>query len=150
MRNVRALSLLALLLMALGPLAAPALGAEEDFLYNPGTVSVIEMTLPQAGIEGLEDDPFKYQPGGTVVVTPTDGTPDGKGAFSKTFQNVEIKLKGQIGGSFEDIDHKAAFKLKFKKTEPFFGLRKLTLNNMTQDPSMIHESLAYAAFAAAG
>ena len=108
------------------------------------------MTLPQEGIEGLEAEPFEYQGGGTVVVTPTDGTPGGKGTPSKTFQNVEIKLKGKPQGSFEDLDHKAAFKLKFKKAEPFFGLRKLTLNNMTQDPSMIHESLAYTAFAAAG
>ena len=130
--------------------ATPALAAEGDFLYNPDTVNVIEMTLPQPGIEGLEDEPFEYQPGGTVVVTPTDGTPGGKGTPSKTFQNVEIKLKGQVLGSFQDLDHKAAFKLKFKKAEPFFGLRKLTLNNMAQDPSMIHESLAYTAFAAAG
>lgn len=146
----RGLSFLALSLVALGCLATPALGAQEDFLYDPGTVNVIEMTLPQAGIEGLEDKPLEYQAGGTVVVTPTDGIPGGRGTPSKTFQNVEIKLKGKALGSFEDLDHKAAFKLKFKKAEPFFGLRKLTLNNMTQDPSMVHESLAYTAFAAAG
>jgi hypothetical protein len=140
----------ACLLSLLGLGAAPALAAEEDFLYDPGTVNIIEMTLPQAGIEGLEDEPFEYQAGGTVVVTPTDGTPGGKGTPSKTFQNVEVKLKGKPQGSFESLAGKAAFKLKFKKAEPFFGLRKLTLNNMTQDPSMIHESLAYTAFAAAG
>ncbi|HYJ20550.1 MAG TPA: CotH kinase family protein [Solirubrobacterales bacterium] len=151
MKNVRTTALLvSLLLVVAGVGALPALAAEEDFLYNPGTVNTIELTLPQAGIEGLEDEPFEYQAGGTVVVTPTDGTPGGKGVPSKTFQNVEIKLKGKPQGSFEDLDHKAAFKLKFKKAEPFFGLRKLTLNNMTQDPSMIHESLAYTAFGAAG
>lgn len=151
MRVIRTLPLLlALSLLAVAPGAAPALAAEEDFLYDSGTVNMVEMTLPQPGIEGLEDEPFEYQGGGTMVVTPTDGTPGGKGAPSKTFQNVEIKLKGKPQGSFEDLGHKAAFKLKFKKAEPFFGLRKLTLNNMTQDPSMIHESLAYAAFKAAG
>jgi hypothetical protein len=151
MSNVRLLTLLtACLLSSLGLAATSALAAEGDFLYDSGTVNVLEMTLPQAGIEGLENDPFTYQKGGTVMVTPTDGTPGGKGTPSKTFQNVEIKLKGQLQGSFQDLGHKAAFKLKFKKTEPFFGLRKLTLNNMTQDPSMVHESLAYAAFGAAG
>ena len=30
------------------------------------------------------------------------------------------------------------------------GLRKMTLNNMVQDPSMVHETLAYASFRAAG
>jgi hypothetical protein len=150
-RNVRLTALLtALLLVAVGVAAAPTLAAEEDFLYDPATVNVIEMTLPPAGIVGLENEPFEYQAGGTVVVTPTDGSPGGAGPPSKTFENVEIKLKGKPLGSFEDLDHKAAFKLKFKKAEPFFGLRKLTLNNMTQDPSMIHESLAYTAFRAAG
>jgi hypothetical protein len=149
-RAIRTLPLLiALSLLAVGPGASRALAAEEDFLYDPGTVNVIEMTLPPAAIKGLEDEPFGYQGGGTVVVTPTDGTPGGKGTPSKTFQNVEIKLKGKPQGSFESLAGKAAFKLKFKKAEPFFGLRKLTLNNMTQDPSMIHESLAYTAFAAA-
>jgi hypothetical protein len=147
---LRAPLLLALALLALAAGPSAVLAAEEDFLYDPATVNVIEMTLPPAGIAGLEEEPFEYQAGGTVVVTPTDGSPGGAGAPSKTFENVEIKLKGKPLGSFEDLGHKAAFKLKFKKAEPFFGLRKLTLNNMTQDPSMIHESLAYTAFRAAG
>ena len=134
---------------AVGGAVSAALADEADFLYDPGTVNEIELTLPQAGVEGLEAEPFEYQPGGTVVVTPTDGTP-GTGTPSQSFQNVEIKLKGKPGGSFQGLDGKAAFKLKFKKAEPFFGLRKLTLNNMTQDPSQLHESLAYTAFAAAG
>ena len=131
-------------------LAAPALADEASFLYDPGTVNVIEMTLPQEGIEHLEHEPSVYQKGGTVIVTPSNGSPTGLGTPSKTFSNVEIKLKGQPGGSFQGLDGKAAFKLKFKKTELFYGLRKLTLNNMTQDPSMVHESLAYRAFGAAG
>ena len=32
----------------------------------------------------------------------------------------------------------------------FFGLKTLTLNNMVQDPSMIHELLAYKVFRSAG
>ena len=28
----------------------------------------------------------------------------------------------------------------------FFGLKNLTLNNMIQDPSMVHETFAYGAF----
>ena len=142
MRNTRTAALLiALLLVAAGVVAAPALGAEEDFLYDSGTVNAIEMTLPQAGIEGLEAEPFEYQPGGTVVVTPTDGTPGRQRSCPrKPSRTSKSNSRGSRRGSFEDLDHKAAFKLKFKKAEPFFGLRKLTLNNMTQDPSMIHES----------
>ncbi len=52
--------------------------------------------------------------------------------------------QGQCPRLLPDTDEKAAFKLKFKKTEPFLGaLRKMTLNNMVEDPSMIHETLAY-------
>ena len=47
---------------------------------------------------------------------------------------------------------KAAFKVKFDEyvdDQTFFGLEKLTLNNMVQDRSMIHETLAYELFRAA-
>lgn len=108
------------------------------------------MTLPDAAIEELKVEPREYVEGGEVVLKRSDGTPGGVGAPSQTFKGVEVKLKGQPGGSFEDLDGKAAFKLKFDKDELFFGVHKLTLNNMTQDPSMIHESLACTAFGAAG
>ena len=71
-----------------------------------------------------------------MVVTPTDGTPGGIGRRRKPSRTSKSNSR-EAAGSFEDIGRKAAFKLKFKKAEPFFGLRKLTLNNMTQDPSMI-------------
>ena len=48
---------------------------------------------------------------------------------------------------------KAAFKLKLAHTvkgQRFLGLKTLTLNNMVQDPSMVHELLAYEAFRAVG
>lgn len=52
-----------------------------------------------------------------------------------------MRLKGST--SFEDLDGKAAFKLKFPKDSrpSAFGLKKMTLNNMVQDPSMVHETL---------
>lgn len=138
----------------LGLLATPASAqaGEEDFLYDPATVNVVEMTLPDPAIVKLEEEPFAYQKGGTVSIAKTDGSPPpgGKGTPTVTCANAEIKLKGQLQGSFEDLAGKAAFKVKFKKTETCLGLRKLTLNNMTQDASMVHESLAYRAFAAAG
>ena len=57
---------------------------------------------------------------------------------------VEIRLKGNVRGSFRTLDGKAAFKLKFKQNRtPSSGCSKMTLNNMVEDPSMIHETLAY-------
>jgi hypothetical protein len=65
---------------------------------------------------------------------------------------VGIRLKGNVGGSFRPLKTgKAAFKIKcnFVKGEKCLGLKKMTLNNMVQDPSMLHETLAYASFRAA-
>ena len=65
--------------------------------------------------------------------------------------NIGIRLKGGAG-SFRPLSGKAAFKLKFDEFggPRFLGLKRLTLNNMVQDKSMIHEVLAYEAFRAAG
>lgn len=115
-------------------------------IYQPGTVAGIELALEPAAIAGLESAPDVYQPG-TFAFAP-DATPAGGGTYSAP-RKVEVKLKGHA--SFRSIkDGKAAFKLKFKAADAFFGLRKMTLNNMVEDPSMIHEVLSYAAFGAAG
>jgi hypothetical protein len=150
MRLLRSLLLASIALGLIGVSAASAFAAEEDFLYDPGTVNVIEIQLAPEQIKELEDEPREYVENGEVVLKRSDGTPAGIGAPSPTFKGVEVKLKGQPEGSFEDLGGKAAFKLKFKKKELFFGVRKLTLNNMTQDPSMVSESLAYTALGAAG
>jgi hypothetical protein len=132
-------------LLALLPATA---GADEaEALYDPGTVWVIDLQLPQTSVEALEAEPEgDYQPG-TFSVAPSDGTPDGVGSFS-TPQAMEIRLKGSA--SFRDISEKAAFKIKFPKTGPFLGLRKMTLNNMVEDPSMTHETLSYTLHRALG
>ena len=64
---------------------------------------------------------------------------------------IGARLKGSA--SFRPLSGKAAFKLKFAhsvKGQRFLGLKTLTLNNMVQDPSMVHEVLAYEAFRAVG
>ena len=64
---------------------------------------------------------------------------------------VGLRLKGTT--SFRTLDGKAAFKVKFREfvaAERFLNLKTLTLNNMVQDASMIHEVLAYEVFRAAG
>ena len=140
---------MAALALLAGGRAEPALAAEDDFLYDPGTVNVIELTLPQAGIAGLETEPFEYQPGRHRGGGADRRYAGAKACPPKPSRTSKSNSRGSRG-LLRGPRHKAAFKLKFKKAEPFFGLRKLTLNNMTQDPSMIHESLAYEAFAAAG
>jgi CotH kinase protein/RTX calcium-binding nonapeptide repeat (4 copies) len=124
--------------------AAPT-GAADDpaaWLFDPAAVAEIDLTLPQESIDALNIDSGEYQDGTFSLTTPgaTYGPLD-----------VGIRLKGEA--SFRPLSGKAAFKVKMSHSVPgqrFLGLKTLTLNNMVQDPSMIHEVLAYEVFRAAG
>lgn len=137
---------------ALAAAWAPAASADEAAqIYDPGKVFFIDLTLAPAEKTKLEGEPGEYVKGTFSMTKSADGTPSGEEALPFIPSHpVEIRLKGNVGGSFRDLSEKAAFKLKFKKSEPVLGLRKMTLNNMVQDPSMVHETLAYTAFRAAG
>jgi hypothetical protein len=143
---------LALALSLLAGLSAQVAAAyDAGEMYDPGTVVFIDLTLSPAAEAELEADPEEYVDGTFSLTLSSDGTPDGEEASPVLPPRAaEIRLKGSEGGSFRDLTEKAAFKLKFKKLEAFLGLRKMTLNNMVQDPSMLHETLAYASFRAAG
>ncbi len=130
--------------LALLPASALADTAPDDAssLYLPSTVLRVDLTMPQASIDALEAEPDEY-------VVGTFALEEGAETFGPL--EVGIRLKGQA--SARGLDQKAAFKIKvdeFVKGQRFRGLRKLTLNNMVQDPSQIHETLAYEAFRAAG
>lgn len=145
MRVFRLLASLLVLCALGGPLAASAGADEAASLFDPGRMFVIKLNLPQASIDALAADRDKYQPG-TLSLAETDGTPAGVGSFSAPV-NIKLKLKGSA--SYRPLSEKSAFKIKFEDA-PFRGLRVMTLNNMVEDPSMIHETLAYTAFRGAG
>jgi len=128
---------------------ASAWADEAESLYTTDAVGAIELEIPPSSIAALEADPTgEYQPA-QFKFADTDGTPGGVGAYSAPIE-VSVRLKGHVNGSFEPLSGKAAFKIKFKKSTPFRGLKKMTLNNMVEDRSMIHEALTYTAFRAAG
>jgi len=131
-----------------GAVAEPPPG-EAGWMYEAGTVVAIDLALSPTEKAKLEATPDEYVKG-TFSLAKTDGTPGGAQAPVVTSVPVEIRLKGNVSGSFRTLDQKAAFKLKFKKTEPFLGLRKMTLNNMVEDDSFLHETLSYQVFRAAG
>jgi hypothetical protein len=113
------------------------------WMFDPSTVVVIDLTLPQASRDALSLEPTEYQDA-VFSLTTTGGT---YGPLQ-----IGARLKGKFG-SFRPLTGKAAFKLKFNHSvagQRFLGLKKLTLNNMVQDPSMIHEVLAYEAFRSVG
>ena len=138
---MRVTVLLALLALAF---AAPASAAAADPaapLYDPAAVSLADIVLPQSSIDALNADPYEYQPG-TLVMT-VAGVSHGP-------LQVGVRLKGH--GSFQPLSGKASFKLKLNwvSGQKLLGLKKMTLNNMAQDPSRIRELLAYTLHRAAG
>jgi hypothetical protein len=136
----------ALVALALGCPAALAVGGPANWMYEPTTFTEIQLTLPPASIAELEAEPKEYVEG-EFSLAETDGTPGTAGPFSTPLK-VGIELKGNLG-SLRSVHQKAAFKFKFDKFvegQRFLGLEKMTLNNMVQDPSMIHEATTYQAF----
>jgi hypothetical protein len=122
---------------------APAAAGPADWMFEPDHVTEVALDLPVASREALDADPGEYV-SATFRLTRSDGTSYGP-------LTVGVKLKGH--GSFRTLEGKAGFKLKFNEFvggQTFLGLKKLTLNNMVQDATMLHELLAYEAFRAAG
>jgi hypothetical protein len=120
---------------------------DASWLFDPAAVQVIELTLPQSTIDALNavNEPTADYYDATFSLTRSDGRHYGPLA-------VGVRLKGGIGG-FRPLSGKSAFKIKFNFSvagQRFQGLKKLTLNNMVQDDSMVHETLSYTLFRAIG
>lgn len=150
--TTRRLSSLALVLALLAAICAPMAQADEAAtIYDPSTVFFIDLTLSSEAEAKLEAEPGEYVKGSFSMTKSSDGTPAGEEATPFIASRpVEVRLKGSVGGSFRKLSEKPGLKLKFKAANAVLGLRKMTLNNMVQDPSMLHETLAYASFRAAG
>jgi hypothetical protein len=118
---------------------AAARADEAAVLYDPAGVAEIDLTLSDEAREALLLDPRTYV-AATLQLTVAGSTLGPK--------QVQVKLKGH--GAFRPLDGKAAFKVKFAKTDRLLGLKNMTLNNMVQDPSMVHETLGYELLRAAG
>ena len=116
--------------------------ADNSWLFEPTVVHEMALTLPQASQDALASAPTTYVPATFSLTTP--------GARYGPYE-VGVRLKGD--STFRPLAGKAAFKVKFDHTvkgQRFHGLETLTLNNMVDDPSMVHETIAYEAFRAMG
>ena len=113
--------------------------------YNPLVVSGINLTLPPASFNELNNNPGTtvYQTA-SVTITTADGV-------TTTLNNIGVRLKGQATRT--NLYGKAPMKLKFDAFVPdqkFLGLTRMTLNSMVQDPSFVHEDSAYRLYRAMG
>jgi hypothetical protein len=94
--------------------------------------------IPQFDLEISDDNIASLRAGPTTWVQATlvyEG---------RSYGPVGVNLKGT--SSFQPIDGKPGFRVnlnKFVSGAKFFGLKEFLLNNMTTDPSMLRERLAY-------
>ncbi len=112
-----------------GPRERTASNADE--LYSLSVLPKFHLTLSDDALASLKTNPRTFV----------------RGTFryaGKTYKKVGIRLKGHR--SMQGFDRKPAFKLRFDKykgKQRFLGLRRLTLNNMVEDPTMLREHIAY-------
>ncbi|HMJ51895.1 MAG TPA: CotH kinase family protein [Polyangiaceae bacterium] len=115
-----------------------------DEIFDPSRLPRFDIDLPQTSIDALNR-----------VTGPSDPLQDtyvhaGFRYNGETLADVGLRIKGE--GSFRKLDKKAPFKIKFDefvKTLAFHGLKRLTLNNMVEDPAFLAERMAYHVFRAA-
>ncbi len=118
-------------------------------LFDPLKVSNISLRMSSSDFESLTYPNVDWNREGDWRRTTMSIVVAGKnyGPFT-----VGVHLKG-AWGSWRDVTGKAAFKIKmnaFVKGQTLFGQTKLTLNNMVQDRSYIHEFMTYKLMRAAG
>ena len=112
---------------------------EAAAFFGLDAVHTVHITLEEEQVDSLWEQPYVWVPGDVIV----DG---------EVHEQIGVRLKGQLG-SFRDLEQKAAFLLKFNHFEAgndLHGVKKLALNNLVQDASLVHELLAYTLFRAMG
>ncbi len=108
-------------------------------LFDPMNVIRLDFEVSPENLERLGDAPREYV---SATMRYEEGEP----------MPVGFRLKGRAG-SFRTLDRKSAFKVQIdweSDDAQLLGQRRLTLNNMVQDRSMIHEWTAYTIFRAMG
>jgi len=121
------------------------------FWFDPNTIANVYLTIPPDSWPLIDAESV-----------PPDCVPYTRNYYSgslrvgdKTFDHVGIRAKGGCGTG-RHLNEKTAFKVYLSWNDPnvdgcprtrrVHGLQRLTLNNMAQDPSFLHERLAYAFF----
>ncbi len=109
-----------------------------DLVFQLDEVVPIEITLSDAAINSLRASRLSWVDGSVTF-------PEG------TFPDVQVRLKAYVGSS-RTIDQKCGFKVDLNEYEDrrWHGVETLTLNNMVQDVTYVHEYMAYTLYRALG
>jgi hypothetical protein len=140
---------LALLISVSAP--TPARAADDAaWMFASGVMTQVNLTIPDSSMSQISCDMSAerlYVPATFSLNYLRSGRPyKSFGPFA-----ITLKVKGQYG-SFRCLPggEKAGLKLKFPSGARPDGLKKMTLNNMAQDGSMVSETIAYEAFRSLG
>lgn len=116
----------------------PAAEDLSELYYDPEEAIEVGVELSEEAIEALADDPYSWV----------------EGAFThegRRYAPVGVRVKGE--NSYLPITQKASLKVSFDRYVDggvFLGMEEITLNNMSNDYSMMHERVAYWMYRAAG
>lgn len=102
-----------------------------DRIYTSEEVLEFDITLSPEAIAALTVAPYVYVEGFLTFQ-------------GRTIGPIGVRLKGQ--NSFRPITGKAGFRLAISRVVDdleFFGLSNLTFNNMIDDPTLMHDHMAY-------
>jgi hypothetical protein len=132
--------LLVLVALLVGVASRPLARAADApaWMFAPDVVVRIDLGLSDDALAALAVAPREYVPATFTMAY-------GERRYGPWA--IQLKLKGLVG-SFRPMAGKAAFKLKFPSGARPDGLKKMTLNNMVQDVSKVHEAVSYELFRA--
>ncbi len=123
----------------------PSAGDPSEELFSDDVLPEFEIELSDSSFSALLSDPYTYVPGALIYQ-------------GERYEPVGIRTKGE--NSWQPINAKPSLKVRFDydvdgdgeadgPTE-FYGLERLTFQNMDNDYTMMHERLAYRLYRAAG
>lgn len=109
----------------------------EDF-YQDDEIEDVWITLPQSSWDILAASPYTEVP----------GTLAWRNVY---YPEISVRRKG-VYGSLRSLDQKVGLKIDMNEyvDARLRGIETFSFNNMVQDPSYIHEALAYEVFRAVG
>lgn len=115
-----------------------------DWVFADGRIHEFRLYLDAAAFDTLQSSELFVYP-----------TAAGRLVFAGgEFPAVEVELKGGYGSFRGDLtSQKTGFKFDLRSalsTHGWRGLEKITLNNMVQDPTFVHEPLTYDLYRLAG
>ncbi|MBM4185649.1 MAG: hypothetical protein FJ207_15755, partial [Gemmatimonadetes bacterium] len=145
-------TLVAFVIAFAGPAPAGAVSPSDDaqWMFRPTVMVQVNLSIPDSSMEQISCDMGAERPYVPATFTMTYSK-SGQPTRAYGPSEIKLKVKGQYG-SFRCLPsgEKAGLKLKFPSGARPWGLKKLTLNNMVQDGSMVREVLSYEAFRSLG